>query len=333
MALQLDKLTRIVAWVFGGEQPIAVCGSALTATALSVYDGDTGALLWSVTDTVVGHQTAVGPDQSVVLGAKTVFEGADDNYVVKYDADGAELWSNIIVPKENPDFDDRFRHMECDPDGHVIFVFGTFSDAARLGKLNADSGSIIWMIEGQDVADITGIAIDPDGNILAATGSNGFKKFSGSSGGMIWTTGGTEEFNDPACDGDGNVFVRHGLPGGARELRKYSTGGNLLATRSFASQSRSGLDCDAGGAVWCVTDDAIRRFGNDLVAQEESIGYATGTEQQIIVSAAVDDRVAVLKPTLGAFTIYEQQNGGAWAAIATESFGTRQDMSRRWNGE
>lgn len=85
---------------------------------------------------MVGGDVRVDPDGNVVMGCNLYGSGINDSVLVKYDADGHQLWASRVAHPEHPY---HFYDMDMDTQGN-IYITGEPQPDALTVKIGADGG-------------------------------------------------------------------------------------------------------------------------------------------------------------------------------------------------
>lgn len=262
--------------------------SATASIAVSVTD-----ILWTrqfgTSSGDSGGGVAVGGSGSVLVAGSTsgslegTNAGAQDAFVRKLDADGAELWTSQFGTT-NSDF---VVGPVVDGSGNVIvagYTFGSLEGASAgavdvfVRKIDAD-GTELWTRQfGTDSDDLGfGVAVDLPGNVFVtgytrgslegttAGGPDVFLRKLNTDGTEVWTrqfgTADIEYGNDVAVDASGFVYLTgttfgslEGVNAGGSDvfLRKFDADGAILWTRQFGTnsdESAAGIALDGSGNV------------------------------------------------------------------------------------
>ncbi len=236
-------------------------------------------------DTISGSVYVVGGCNSLIEGE--IMEGGRDEFLIKYDQDGNELWL-----KEVGSLTETPEGVAVSGDGY-IYTVGTQS-TDMWGSLGVDAyirrydsnGNSDWLLpvgtEGKEYGTaitidnnydiyLTGYTdsdIDGAGDDVSAGGFDAFVSRYDNSGSLIWThqvgSAGDDKGSAVAVDVEGNVYLAGTVAGtidgqtsaGGNDafIRKYSSTGEVLWTRQFGSISTdeaTGLVVDIDG-VYCT---------------------------------------------------------------------------------
>jgi hypothetical protein len=230
--------------------------------------------------------TGIGPQQNAI--------------VAKYDAAGAVLWARSVVSGSG---DTSYDAVAVDPRGNVYVagtstgngVYGFGGDVTAKGSAEKDVpnvllvkydpfGTVLWartLSSGTKGAVFTAVAVDGEGNIIAAGSVDGSQRYG--FGSSITVTGGRDEFQNPL-------------------LVKYGPEGNTLwAQEASAGRGRgdiSGMGVDSSGGISIVgsffdTDKLSLGDGVTLTAAHKDGG------NPYVVSYSSQGRIAWARTAAG----------------------------------
>ncbi len=304
------------------------------------YDGPAGG-----DDRSVAIDLEAGPNNTVVVtgyGKNAAFN--DDIYVIKYAADGSQLWAAIPYdgPGNGNDYPSRVRIA---PNGDVVIcgtVAGTVDDDFFVQKLSGSDGSVLWTVlhdSGNGPDGCNDLAIGADGSIYAVglvTGANGdedwYVERYGADGTPVW--GGI------TVDGDGHGYDEAVAVRVDTLRNEIVIAGNTTSTTGSIDFHLRRLAAD-GSLVWSqtldrdVTDDFVAGMAMDAAGDVYLAGDAADTANvSDILAVAYDpegnltgsllyDGVAGRDDTARAITV--NATGAAFIAGATTTAGDDTD--------
>jgi len=269
-AIAVDASGNIIV---AGED--AVADTAAGASILVLKYDPAGTLLWARTPNGAGsgydiaRAAAAGPGGRIAIAGIVNYQmpGLGDWMVSVYDSDGTLLWRDVYdSPASN---EEAARGVVFDASGNVIAVgYEERPDVGQprqmLIRKYSPSGSVLWSQTSHggaaDDESGCGVAVDHDGNLVVAS--------------YLVQAGPT------------------GLP--FMEIRRYSPGGSLLASKEFMAapgERPAGVAVDPYGNVAFALprrvaklDPALNEIWNRFDSFFDTLGIATDGSGRVIVA-------------------------------------------------
>jgi hypothetical protein len=272
-------------------------GAVLADMLLLKYSPD-GTPLWrkiwgSTGDDFAGGLCIDSSGSIYYLGTTTSFgEGGRDSLLLKRSSDGTPLWQKTWGSTG----DETALGIDIDTSGNVYVAgdtssFGAVANDVFLLKYTPD-GTLLWqrMWGGPGIENVSGVAVDGDGNAFVTGRTNGIGFGAGlydifvikydTDGTLLWQEawGGTDNelAGSPATDIVGNVYIPGGtssfgvLPGSSdAAVLKLDPSGNVLWQKTWGdigSEIAYGLSLDNSGNVWVTGNEDSFSVGATDVA-------------------------------------------------------------------
>ena len=264
----------------------------------------------------IGDAAVAGTADAAVPGAPEPYAGADDGYVVKFDANGSRQWSHLLGSAGQ----ESLSHVAVDATGAVYVsgtTFGTLPGSSEPGRgvsdvfvarYNAD-GTFAWLHQiGTVNADRNdGLEVDASGNALVAAtydryttadavvaryepdGTLDFVHHRGATTPYMFYAqeyAGTAGFgSNERFDSAGNIVVAGPLFDGDapnNTLSRYDAGGNLLW-----SKNATAISADIGFTLVYINRIDVSAEGEILFSGTVFYPYRVGTTTLVAFAAAV----------------------------------------------
>lgn len=268
----LGVLTRPVSGYFvcvGGTR-----SSTPTGTISSVWRvSSAGVVVWGYDTGGIVRDIAIDAAGNVYVAG----DRASNLSVWAIDKDGNELWTY--------DTGDNTLSVDVDSSGNV-FVGGQAvgSPEYDIWKLDTSGAFVAGHLLRSGVGRVERLRIDTDNKVIAAgfdSSGNGLHQITNDLSTVDWSAffTGFRVPNDMAVGGSGTVYAATDFAGGAKEIRKYDTGGSLVWTENVFATAIRAVAISPGLNIGAV--------GRGSASELEEVAFYTDTPT-FVVDAGLD---------------------------------------------